>query len=84
MSPESLHPSLSARLLASVIEIESCIYIEFAEGFSGRDEGVEGGQHLSHIKVISRHKPLAKWEIHVAEGVVEGPPPLYEITYRLN
>ena len=72
VSPESLHPSpsvslrLAVCLSASVIENESCIYIEFGERFSG-------GQNLStfcaNSEDVSRHWPSAKWEIHVVEGV---------------
>lgn len=82
VSPESLHPSLSVPLRlsvclsASVIEIESCIYIEFGERFSGE-------QNLStfcaNSKDVSRQQPLAKWEIHVVEGVLESLLPLWEI-----
>lgn len=72
VSPESLHPSLSVSLRpslsASVIEIESCIYIEFGEGSS---VGQNLSKFCSNSKDISRRQPLAKWEIHAAEGVSE-------------
>lgn len=62
VSPEPLHPSLSVSLRlspclsASVIEIESCIYIEFGEGFSG------GQIYLNFVQTLRTYHVASHWQ----------------------